>query len=228
MSSRTSTAPSRRHRRAAALLAGLWLAAAAAIGPAPAASAGGHRVMIHDYAYSPASLTLAVGDSVTWTNMDPAPHDVTVTRGPASFQSPLLSTGQSWTHTFTVAGPYTYICSVHPDMQASVAVAAPGSPEPAPVSPSTSASASADDHQHRADHAPTKRRTAAAVTQGVPAVANQSVAATVVPSASISPLLFVAGGSVAVVVFCLLLLASRPQPGLPSQPSPPPSPGAPG
>ena len=220
MSSRTTTTPSRRHRRhrrhrrAAALLAGLWLATAAALGPAPAASAAGHRVMIHDYAYSPASLTLDVGDSVTWTNMDSAPHDVTVTRGPASFHSPLLGTGQSWTYTFTVAGPYTYICSVHPDMQASVAVAASSSPEPAPATASASASttASTDDHQHRAHQAPTKRRTAGAGgTQGEPSVADQAVAPTAAPTESISPLLFVAGGSVAVVVFCLLLLASRPQ-----------------
>ena len=213
MSLRTSTAPSRRHRRVAALVAGLWLAATAAVGLAPAASADGHRVMIHDYAYSPASLTLDVGDSVTWTNMDSAPHDVTVTRGPASFHSPLLSTGQSWTYTFSVAGPYTYICSVHPDMQASVAVAAPASPTPAPVS----ASASADDHQHRAHQAqqtPAKRGTTEARgTQAEPIEADQSAAATAAPTESISPLLFVAGGSVAVVVFCLLLLASRPQPG---------------
>jgi hypothetical protein len=59
-------------------------------------------------------------------------------------------------------------------------------------------------------------------------VADPSVASTPVASASISPLLFVAGGSVAVVVFCLLLLASRPQPRLPPQLSPPPSPGHPG
>lgn len=214
MSSRTSTAPSRRRRRAAALLAGLWLAAAVAVSPAPPASASEHQVMIHDYAYSPATLTLDVGDSVTWTNMDSAPHDVTVTRGPASFHSPLLSTGQRWTYTFTVAGPYTYICSVHPDMRASVAVAAPASPEPAAVSAPAPASASADDHQHSAGQAPAKRRTAGASgTQGVPAVADPSAASTPVASASISPLLFVAGGSVAVVVFCLLLLASRPQPG---------------
>ena len=214
MSSRTSTAPSRRHRRAAALLSGLWLAAALAVGPAPAAAAGGHRVMIHDYAYSPASLTIAVGDSVTWTNMDASPHDVTVTRGPASFHSPMLSTGQSWTYTFSVAGPYTYICSIHPDMKASVEVAAPASPDPAPAS--VTASASADDHRHRADHTPAKRRTAgASATPGVQAVADQPVAAAPAPAASISPLLFVAGGSVAVVVFCLLLLASRPQPGQP-------------
>ena len=79
-------------------------------------------VMIMNYAYSPASLSVAVGDTVTWTNMDTAPHTVTVTSGPVQFNSGNLQKGQSYSYTFTTAGTYKYYCAVHPDMKASVTV----------------------------------------------------------------------------------------------------------
>ena len=58
---------------ALAVLAGCALA-----GAAPAAAAAGHSVTISGYAFKPAMLTITVGDTVTWTNLDTAPHDVTV------------------------------------------------------------------------------------------------------------------------------------------------------
>ena len=80
-------------------------------------------VSISGYAYSPAALTVNVGDTVTWTNQDTAPHNVVVTSGPEKFTSPTLQKGQSYTFTFTKAGSYQYYCSVHPDMKASITVA---------------------------------------------------------------------------------------------------------
>ncbi|MFI9810983.1 cupredoxin domain-containing protein [Saccharothrix variisporea] len=88
----------------------------------PAATAA-HQVNIVGYAYSPANITVNVGDTVTWTNQDTAPHNVVVTSGPEKFTSPTLQKGQSYTFTFTKAGSYQYYCSVHPDMKASVTVA---------------------------------------------------------------------------------------------------------
>jgi plastocyanin len=93
-------------------------------------------VMIKNYAFSPATLTVNVGDTVTWTNMDTAPHTVTVSSGPVKFNSGNLSTGESFSYTFTAAGTYSYYCAVHPDMVAKVVVNGSGttpSPTPTPV-----------------------------------------------------------------------------------------------
>jgi len=98
------------------------------------------QVMIENFVYSPAALTIAVGDTVTWTNMDEAPHTVTVTSGPEKFASPTLQKGETFTHTFTKAGTYQYYCAVHPDMKASVTATGgggtPTTPTPTPTTPS--------------------------------------------------------------------------------------------
>jgi plastocyanin len=93
-------------------------------------------VTIHGYRFTPSPLTVHVGDTVTWTNQDTAPHDVTSTAGPQALQSPTLHTGESWHYTFTAAGTYSYICSIHPDMTASLTVVAPAAP-PTSVTSST-------------------------------------------------------------------------------------------
>jgi amicyanin len=79
-------------------------------------------VSISGYAFKPASLTINVGDTVTWTNMDSAPHTVTSSSGPDKLDSPELQKGQSWSFTFRKAGSYSYYCAVHPDMKGSVTV----------------------------------------------------------------------------------------------------------
>ena len=96
---------------------------------AGAATAG---VSIQGFAYAPNPLTIAVGDTVTWTNMDGAPHTATSSSGPASFNTGTISNGQSRSHTFTTAGTYSYFCSIHPSMTASLTVQGP----PANAAPS--------------------------------------------------------------------------------------------
>ncbi|MFL6022765.1 MAG: cupredoxin family copper-binding protein [Marmoricola sp.] len=105
-----------------------------------AATAATKSVMIENYAFSPAALTVEVGDTVTWTNMDEAPHTVTVSSGPVKFASPTLQKGQTFTYTFTKAGTYSYYCAVHPDMKATVTVTGgstpvPTMPDPVPADP---------------------------------------------------------------------------------------------
>ena len=191
---------------------------------APAA-AGTHAVMIENYAYAPAALTVDQGDTVTWTNHDSVQHDVMVTSGPVTFRSPMLSQGQSWSHTFTVAGASSYICSVHPDMRASVTVRAKvTTPAPRPTK-STSAPAVAPPkstapspaHAPRgtsAKQATRKADRAAAAAAAPEAVATPASELATTPVASststLDPLLLVAGASTAVMVFCLLLMVSRP------------------
>ena len=93
--------------------------------------------MIQNYKFSPAALTVAVGDTVKWTNMDTAPHTVTVTSGPVKFNSGNLAKGESFSYTFTKAGTYAYYCAVHPDMTAKVTVtgSTPTTPTPTPTTP---------------------------------------------------------------------------------------------
>jgi hypothetical protein len=179
---------------------------------------------MHQYAYAPASLTIGAGDTVTWTNHDTVAHDVVVTAGPEPFRSPLLEQGQSWSHTFSAPGTYTYICSVHPDMQATVAVAAAPAPQSSAPAPTAAASAppanpsastpapGSGSQQQAAEHHAAGRTSARQPAQAPRAAATDAAATTPVSTggSELDPLLLVGGLSIAVVVFCLLLLASRP------------------
>lgn len=84
------------------------------------ASASGNSVTIANFAFSPQSLTVKVGTKVTWTNNDVATHTVTATN--KAFDSGPLSNGKTFSFTFTKAGTYTYGCSIHPRMQATIIV----------------------------------------------------------------------------------------------------------
>lgn len=211
-------------RYAGAALAGLLLLLTAGIALAAPAEAAAHDVVIKQYAYSPASLTIDQGDTVTWTNQDSVQHDVMVTAGATMLHSPMLSQGQSWSHTFTTAGSYSYICSVHPDMKASVTVqpapthTAAAVPTKSPARPATKAPAGAATPSVTAPSTPaataTKRhgaRTATTPQVAAPAATEQlDVPLSQSSSATLDPLLIVAGVSTAVMVFCLLLMTSRP------------------
>ncbi|MFI1393375.1 plastocyanin/azurin family copper-binding protein [Streptomyces sp. NPDC020681] len=124
---------------AAVACLGLLQAASGAPGPtmaAPAAQAhpeqahpaaaqpkaADYTIEITGMAYKQPTLTVKVGQTVTWINKDSAPHTVTTTSGPAKFDSGTLQQGDSWSYTFTEAGTYEYYCAVHPDMKASITV----------------------------------------------------------------------------------------------------------
>jgi plastocyanin len=85
-----------------------------------AAPVGGNAVGITDFAFSPATLTVPVGATVTWTNHDAEPHTVAANDG--SFHSPGMDTDATYTYTFTNAGTFDYICSIHPSMHGTVVV----------------------------------------------------------------------------------------------------------
>lgn len=120
-----------------------WLVMAAS--PVRAAE---QAVTIENFAFGPADLTIEVGDTVTWTNLDGAPHTATSTSGPASFDSGTLNTDGTFSFTFDTAGTYEYFCEIHPEMlgsitvTASAATAAPSASAPASSAPASSAAAS--------------------------------------------------------------------------------------
>jgi len=76
--------------------------------------------------FSPASLTINVGDTVEWTNADTAAHTVTggsPADGPSGvFDSSLIMGGASFENTFDEAGSYDYFCMVHPWMVGDIQV----------------------------------------------------------------------------------------------------------
>ena len=71
-------------------------------------------------AFFPQTVTIHVGDTVTWTNAGPSEHSATAYDH--SFNTGLLKKGSSASHTFTQAGTVTYFCSIHPFMHGTVVV----------------------------------------------------------------------------------------------------------
>src|SRR6266480_1852560 len=79
------------------------------------------EVIIGNFSFSPKTLTVPVGATVTWTNHDKVPHLVTTADN--RFQkSPVLKPGQSFSNTFATAGTYSYFCSIHPQMTGKIIV----------------------------------------------------------------------------------------------------------
>ena len=79
-----------------------------------------HYIDIQGYAFSPSSITINVGDTIVWTNYDSASH--TVTSNDGTFDSGGISTGNTFSFTFTSAGTFNYYCAPHPNMTGSVTV----------------------------------------------------------------------------------------------------------
>jgi plastocyanin len=100
--------------------------------PTPGPTNAPIAVKIVNFAFSPQKVTIPVGGSVTWTNSDEVAH--TATASDNSFDSGNMATGQSWTHIFTKAGKYAYICTYHPNMTGTITVQAPATPTPTATS----------------------------------------------------------------------------------------------
>lgn len=92
---------------------------------AVARAAASTSVTISDFKFAPKSITVNVGDTVTWTNKGPAAHTATAKDG--SFDTGLLQKGESGSATFDKAGTFAYICTPHPFMKGMVKVVAKGS-----------------------------------------------------------------------------------------------------
>jgi len=96
------------------------------LGLATHAGARTEQVNIQSFAFQPGTVTVSIGDSVRWTNLDGVPHSATSDSGPGSFNSGLLSQNQSYAFQFTVAGTYRYHCSVHLTMIGRIVVSPNG------------------------------------------------------------------------------------------------------
>ena len=85
-----------------------------------AALAADHAVAISGFAFSPKTITVTVGDTVTWTNSDPTAHTATADDG--SFDTGTLGNGATGSATFATAGTFAYHCKIHPNMKATIEV----------------------------------------------------------------------------------------------------------
>ena len=86
---------------------------------APQASAG--AISIDNFTFTPQTLTVKAGTTVTWTNRDDIPHGI-ASEDNGFARSKALDTDDSYSFTFTTPGTYKYFCYVHPHMTGTIVV----------------------------------------------------------------------------------------------------------
>ena len=164
-------------RRMAALALFAMLFVSAGAFAARDAHAANASVSIANFAFAPASASVNVGDTVTWTNAQPGvPHTVTSDAG--AFDSGTLSSGGSFAFTFSAPGTFTYHCNIHPSMTGTVVIAGAA---PQPTATATTAAA----QPTATTAAPTATATVAAptaTTSAPTATATAGAAVTAVPT----------------------------------------------
>ena len=111
-------------------------AKASAGGGSTSATASSASVSMAGRAFSPSTITIAAGGSVTFRNDDDRAHTVTANDG--AFNSGTIGEGGSWKGTFKQAGTFAYLCAIHPEMTGKVVVkGSSGSGGPAAVPAAT-------------------------------------------------------------------------------------------
>ena len=98
----------------------LTFAAVAALAAPSLANAATKGVNIYGSGFSPATVTITEGDTVTWVNRDNANHQVLASKG--EFVSPILHRNNSFSFTFRAAGTYRYSDELHPRLTGAVVV----------------------------------------------------------------------------------------------------------
>jgi 3',5'-cyclic-AMP phosphodiesterase len=77
-------------------------------------------VVVENFSFAPATTSVPVGATITWTNRDDVPHNIVSTE--QKFKSPVLDTDEQFSHRFDVPGSYKYFCSIHPTMTGRIVV----------------------------------------------------------------------------------------------------------
>jgi plastocyanin/cytochrome c553 len=80
----------------------------------------GNTVAMDGTAFAPAELTVKAGDTVTWVNRDPFPHNVSSAAG--GIHSGDLEPDRQWQFRATTPGSYRYVCTLHPGMTGQLTV----------------------------------------------------------------------------------------------------------
>jgi plastocyanin len=85
-----------------------------------ALKSGAADVSITGFSFGPNTLKVTAGQSVTWTNADDTPHQISLVGGDA--RSEVMLKGQSAAMQFDAAGNIAYICGLHPTMKGTIEV----------------------------------------------------------------------------------------------------------
>jgi plastocyanin len=88
--------------------------------PSIADPADATKILVKDFLFNPSPLVVKAGSTVTWTNMDDEPHNVTSDTG--LFRSGGMDTNDSFSFKFDKPGTYHITCSIHPRMVGTVVV----------------------------------------------------------------------------------------------------------
>lgn len=89
--------------------------------PTPTATStpqNSNQILIKNFAFNPAEISVNKGTTVTWINKDSTTHRISGN----IFQSADLSEGQSYSFTFNDSGTYDYFCGIHPSMKGKIIV----------------------------------------------------------------------------------------------------------
>jgi plastocyanin len=95
---------------------------APAAAAAATATATDATISIHEFMFAPTSMTVVVGTTVRWKNLDDEPH--TVRSVDTGFRSDPLDQNDSFAFKFDKPGTYRYVCSIHPQMVGTIVVKA--------------------------------------------------------------------------------------------------------
>jgi amicyanin len=122
----SASAPVANTMRSAIVAAALGAATAAMLAavvlPGHAQTAApASAVSIDNFTFTPPSLTVKAGTTVTWINKDDIPHGIASSNN-AFTKSKALDTDDSYSFTFTTPGTYQYFCYVHPHMTGTIVV----------------------------------------------------------------------------------------------------------
>jgi plastocyanin len=80
-----------------------------------------NTVTIDNFFFTPGTVTVKPGTTVTWTNKDDIPHGIASANN-AFKKSAALDTDESYSFTFTTPGTYQYFCYLHPKMVGTIVV----------------------------------------------------------------------------------------------------------
>ena len=81
-----------------------------------------HVVDQKDLAFSVDTLTVAVGDTIKFTNSDRTTHHIWTSDNGLNISSPALKPGDAYSVKLVKAGTYTFQCHIHPKMKLVVTV----------------------------------------------------------------------------------------------------------
>ena len=83
-------------------------------------SAAKDQIVIENFSFKPATVTVKAGTTVTWVNRDNEPH--TVSDSDKRFKSGAMDTNEQFSYTFAAPGTYNYFCAIHPRMTGQIIV----------------------------------------------------------------------------------------------------------